>query len=92
MNHVEKMVHMGALKESEAEHLLEEYLEYMETLSESSAERPPPLAERRISEDIPNPLLQANPRIISRIENLMHDVSEREGASALMDTEVAMSA
>lgn len=85
MHHVEKMVHMGSLKESEAEHLLEEYMEYLEDLELAARdERRPAQVESTIFEDVPNPLLQQNPKLVSRIENLMHEVGPRR-ASLLLE-------
>ncbi|CAJ1969546.1 unnamed protein product [Cylindrotheca closterium] len=80
MHHVEKMVHMGALKESEAEHILEKHMEYLKHLSlayRDDDDDPP--AKPKLFEDIPNPLLQANPRLIYRIENLVQDVDAGKG-------------
>jgi len=87
MYHIEKMVHMGALKESEAEHLLEEHMEYLKNLLVAYGDEVPvpSVSQRMLSEDIPNPLLQANSRLISRIENLVKDVNEKPQGSALLD-------
>ncbi|KAL3944882.1 MAG: hypothetical protein SGBAC_001026 [Bacillariaceae sp.] len=86
MYHVEKMVHMGALKESEAEHLLEEYMEDLKRLLLAyDDDRPVRHSKRCIFEDIPNPILQANPRLISRIENLMKEVDGDQQVPARLE-------
>ncbi|KAL3935316.1 MAG: hypothetical protein SGBAC_009144 [Bacillariaceae sp.] len=89
MYHVEKMVHMGALKESEAEHLIEEYAHSLHGLLESEAEAHPEgiVHEFCPTQSVTNPVIQSSTRLVKMMERLSSTATDDKKSGMLRKEE-----
>ncbi|CAJ1966686.1 unnamed protein product [Cylindrotheca closterium] len=80
MYHVEKFVHMGALKESEAEHLIEEYLHSLHGLLESEEDVVHPegvVQEFCPTQSVINPVIESSAQLVKFMERLSSAVDDK---------------